>query len=102
MPIQILNSRRITDKTVVTEISGHVTTMIYTILERTPSLKITAPQNAAVPCVVDYRLADKDITTATLFVLTPNGIEAYKEIEFTELPKDLRQAMDQILVKFRN
>lgn len=102
MAIQILNSRRLTDKVVVTEISGHIIKMIYTVLEKTPPPKIAASQNAAVPCVVDYRLADKDITTATLFVLTPNGIEAYKEIEFTELPEDLRQAMDQILVKFRN
>ena len=78
MAIQILNSTRVTDKIVITEISGHI-------------IK-----------VVDYRLADKDITTAALFVLTPNGIEAYKEIEFDELPEDLRQAMDQILVRFKN
>ena len=102
MSIQILNSRRLTDKVVVTEISGHIIKMIYTVLEKTPSLKITAPQNAAIPCVVDYRLADKDITTAALFVLTLNGIEAYKEIEFTGLPEDLRQTMDKILVQFRN
>lgn len=102
MPIQILNSTRVTDKVVVTEISGHIIKVVYTVLEKTPSLKITVPQNAAIPCVVDYRLADKNITTAALFVLTPNGIEAYKEIEFDELPEDLRQAMDQILVRFRN
>lgn len=102
MAIQILNSTRVTDKIIITEISGHIIKAVYTILEKTPSLKIAAPQNAAVPCVVDYRLADKDITTAILFVLTPNGIEAYKEIEFSELPEDLRQTMDQILVKFRN
>ena len=102
MPIQILNSRRITDKTVVTEISGHIIKVVYTVLEKTPSLKIAAPQNVAIPCVVDYRLADKNTTTAILFVLTPNGIEAYKEIEFEKLPEDLRQAMDQILVRFKN
>ena len=102
MSIQILNSRRLTDKVVVTEIGGHIIKMVYTILEKTPSLKIAAPQNVAIPCVVDYRLADKDITTVALFVLTPKGIEAYKEIEFDELPKDLRQAMNQILVQFRN
>lgn len=102
MPIQILNSTRVTDKIVITEISGHIIKAVYTILEKTPSLKIAAPENTAIPCVVDYRLADKNTTTAILFVLTPSGIEAYKEIEFEELPEDLRQAMDQILVKFRN
>ena len=102
MAIQILNSTRMTDKVVVTEISGHIIKAVYTVLEKTPSLKIAAPENIAIPCVVDYRLADKNTTTAILFVLTPNGIEAYKEIEFSELPEDLRQAMDQILVKFRN
>ena len=102
MPIQILNSTRVTDKVVVTEISGHIIKVVYTVLEKTPPPKIAAPQNAAIPCVVDYRLADKNATMATLFVITPNGIEAYKEMEFSELPEDLRQAMDQILVKFRN
>lgn len=102
MAIQILNSRRLTDKVVVTEISGHIIKMIYTVLEKTPPPKIAAPQNAAIPCVVDYRLADKNAAMVTLFVVTPNGIEAYKEIEFTGLPEDLRQAMDQILVRFKN
>lgn len=102
MPIQILNSTRVTDKVVITEISGHIIKAVYTILEKTPSLKIAAPENVAIPCVVDYRLADKNTTTAILFVLTPNGIEAYKEIEFSGLPEDLRQAMDQILVRFKN
>lgn len=102
MPIQILNSRRVTDKVVVTEISGHVIKVVYTVLEKTPPPKITAPQNAAIPCIVDYRLVNKNATRVTLFVLTPNGIEAYKEIEFAELPEDLRQAMDQILVRFKN
>lgn len=102
MSIQILNSTRVTDEIIITQISGHIIKVVYTILEKTPSLKIAAPQDAAIPCVVDYRLADKDTTTAILFILTPNGIEAYKEIEFSELPEDLRQAMDQILVKFKN
>lgn len=102
MAIHILNSRRVTDKVVVTEISGHIIKVVYTVLEKTPPPKITNPQNATIPCVVDYRLADKNATMVTLFVLTPNGIEAYKEIEFDELPEDLRQAMDQILVRFRN
>lgn len=102
MSIQILNSTRVTDKVVITEISGHIIKAVYTILEKTPSLKIAAPENVAIPCVVDYRLADKNTTTAILFVLTPNGIEAYKEIEFEKLPEDLRQAMDQILVRFKN
>lgn len=102
MAIQILNSRRLTDKVVVTEISGHIIKMIYTVLEKTPPPKIAAPQNAVIPCVVDYRLADKNATMVTLFVVTPNGIEAYKEIEFTGLPEDLRQTMDKILVQFRN
>ena len=102
MAIQILNSTRVTDKVVITEISGHIIKAVYTILEKTPSLKVAASENVAIPCVVDYRLADKNTTTAILFVLTPSGIEAYKEIEFDELPEDLRQAMDQILVKFRN
>lgn len=102
MSIQILNSTRVTDKVVITEISGHIIKAVYTILEKTPSLKIAAPENVAIPCVVDYRLADKNTTTAILFVLTPNGIEAYKEIEFSGLPEDLRQAMDQILVRFKN
>lgn len=102
MAIQILNSTRVTDKVVITEINGHIIKAVYTILEKTPSLKIAAPENAVIPCVVDYRLADKNTTTAILFVLTPSGIEAYKEIEFEELPEDLRQAMDQILVRFKN
>ena len=102
MPIQILNSTRVTDKVVVTEIGGHIIKVVYTVLEKTPSLKIDAPENVAIPCVVDYRLADKNTTTAILFVLTPSGIEAYKEIKFTELPEDLRQAMNQILVRFKN
>lgn len=102
MSIQILNSTRVTDKVVITEISGHIIKAVYTILEKTPSLKIAVPENVAIPCVVDYRLADKDITTVALFVLTPKGIEAYKEIEFDKLPKDLRQTMDQILIRFKN
>lgn len=73
MSIQILNSTRVTDKVVITEISGHIIKAVYTILEKTPSLKIAAPENVAIPCVVDYRLADKNTTTAILFVLTPNG-----------------------------
>lgn len=102
MAIQILNSRRLTDKVVVTEISGHIIKVVYTVLEKTPPPKIAASQNAAIPCVVDYRLVDKNATMVTLFVVTPNGIEAYKEIEFTGLPEDLRQTMDKILVQFRN
>lgn len=102
MPIQILNSTRVTDKVAITEISGHIIKAVYTILEKTPSLKMAAPKDTAIPCIVDYRLADKNTTTAILFVLTPSGIEAYKEIEFDELPEGLRQAMDQILVRFRN